>query len=273
MTTTTPRRLAIAAVLAASALALTGCSMPAALTPDAARSSVHELTAKDFAATLAAAQKNARTFHESLQASSGKTTLSIRADVSEGAPGFAMRETVQVTGKPQTEVIVSSGKVWARSAKLTGGAWAASSLSQVAASLGLAPAALGTTGQAPAAAAFRAQAGAVAYTQTSGSQVQVDGVWAAPYVVAIDTAAADAFVAPLAAVAGTLPEQLDYDWWIGQDDLPRRYTVITGAASEDVTFTGWNQQIRIVTPAPAVTTAAVYLTPAPMRSDVGGRLG
>lgn len=261
------RPLLTVAVLAASALALTGCArMPALDFPTVQQKPAHPLTAKTFLPTIGQAEGRARSFHEVLQAQSGKKSETIQADVAIAAAGLELKETIAESGQPEVDAVLVGGKLYVRTAKLDHGAWASVDLNALGKELGASAASLGISASTPEQSTELLKK-AIAYVQPSGQPVVVDGVEATPYVVAIDTAAAPEFLGPLALVAGQLPAQLDYDWWVGADGLPRRYTVLADGLSEDVRYTGWNQPVTItapvVPPAASTSTSAAGLTVAP----------
>jgi hypothetical protein len=241
--------------LAVASLTLAGCSGLYILPQRPAR----PLTATSFPTTIQAAEKNVRSVHEHIVTQTGKKTSTIDADVvvnPQNQP--SVRETISSTGQPKTEVIYVGGVFYVNAGATTHNTWLTIDPKDPSNPLGSAAAELlPSITQADPSQSASLQKTAIAYVQVSGNPVTLDQEHTTPYMVAINTTAALGQLGTLGqAIANSLPAQLDYDWWIGDDGLPRRYTVVVTGMNQDALFTDWNKPIHITAPGPGTVTAA-----------------
>ncbi|HEY0247013.1 MAG TPA: hypothetical protein VGC45_02030 [Gryllotalpicola sp.] len=250
------RRRALAGILALGcAVALTGCvELSAAEQPPR-----DALTTTTFAPTLAAAQKGMRSVHLELRAAAGKTRITITADVAKTAHGTALRESFAGTGLPTMDLVRLGTTSYLKAGKLTHGGWQKVDLGDKTSAVGKALDGTDPTDGLDPATMTAELKDAISFVQPSGSPKVVDGERTIPYIVVVNTAKALELSGPLAELTDAVPAQLSYDWWIGDDGLPRRYTVVADGISQDVRFSKWNDDITITDP----TRRTVALVPGP----------
>lgn len=100
--------------------------------------------------------------------------------------------------------------------------------------------------QADVSAQFESFEGAITQFDKAGATEKIDGVDAQPYTVTVD-AKKLAKASGQKAVAG-MPATLDYTFYVGPDDLPRR--MVAGATGQEITldFTQWGEKVTIEKP-------------------------
>lgn len=246
---------AVAVLALTVGLTLTGCSAFSI----APQRPAHPLTATSFPATVKAAERNVRSVHEHIVTEAGKQTSTVDADVALDAQGQpSVHETITTTGQPKTEVIYAGGVFYVKAGKTTNNTWLTVDPKDPSNPLGAAAASLQSSiTQTDPIRAAAAQKAAIAYVQLSGRPVTLDGERTTPYVVGVNTAAVVGQLGALGqALAKTLPPRIEYDWWIGDDGLPRRYTLVVTGMNQDARFTDWNKPVHITAPTPGTTSAA-----------------
>lgn len=89
----------------------------------------------------------------------------------------------------------------------------------------------------------------------TGRTETMDGVETTEYVVTVDTAKLyeqmDGPLAEMDVDSLGLPETLDYSFWVGADNLPRRMSMDLGpTGSMEINISGWGEPVDISAPAP-----------------------
>lgn len=257
MTDLTRTALARSRLLAAAALtgalALTGCTTHSATSAAAltARAGIVKLTTGNFVSTIEAAQEKAGSAHEHLAITAARQTVTIDANITGlgDASKTALRENLTISGQPAISVIEVAKKVYVNLGKDSGNTYLdlssaapSSAAGKQAASIDSAVSQSDPTGE------WGAMKTAVQYVQRAGDPTTIDGVATTPYVVGIDTAPLAATLGTLTGADAALPPQLDIDYWIGPDGLPRRISLLVGGADEEEYFTHWGAAVVVAPP-------------------------
>lgn len=253
--------LLLAAAALGCALALSGC---AAQNPAlAAQQPAVKLTTGNFLSTIEAAQKKAGSAHEHIVTTAAKQTATIDGDISGLADTskLAIRENLTISGKPAWSLIDVDKKVYINLGKDTGNAYLALSGAAASSPAGKASDTINDAiSQSNLLTQQAAMKEGIQYVQRAGDPTTIDGISATPFVVGVDTAPLADTLSSAGVSSAALPPQIDIDYWIGTDGLPRRISLLVGGVDEEAYFTHWGAAVVITAPtappAAAETTAA-----------------
>lgn len=91
--------------------------------------------------------------------------------------------------------------------------------------------------------------GAVTGFEQAGEPEQIDGVETTPYRVSVHAATIlENSGQDPAALGGAMPDELEYTFYVGPDDLPRRIVTDAGAMSLTMDFSRWGEEVVIEKP-------------------------
>jgi hypothetical protein len=248
--------LALALALAA-VLALTGCTSLASAV-DGKPAIV--LTKKSFEPTITAAQVKASSVHEHIVTVVDKKTVTVDADVTGlGADPtkLAMRETLQVTGQPQASVVYVDQTFYVNLGQATQNGFLKLDTQSPGPLAAIASSVTGSQAQADPQASLKQLGDALLFVQQAGSPTVIDSVKTTPYLVGIDARKAAGLLGGLGVAATAFPSEVDIDYWIGSDGLPRRSSLTIGDLDVETSYSQWGSAPKVIAPAPAASGAAV----------------
>jgi hypothetical protein len=90
--------------------------------------------------------------------------------------------------------------------------------------------------------------GAIKSVKVAGPAVAIDGVKATPYDVVVNTSALRSSLGLSGSAAAALPAQIEYEYWVGPDNPPRRMTYSASGTSEKIEFTKWGEPVSVQAP-------------------------
>lgn len=257
---TPPRLRRLPGALALSAaLALTGCAATTAAAPPKPAISLDKTS---FGTTLGAAESKAESVHEHITTTVDKKSATIDADFTDigGDPAkLAMRETLAVSGQPTAEVIYVDKTFYIDLGTATGNAYLKLDAAHPGPLAKVSGSVTSTQAETDPTAVTAELKKALLFVQKAGDTATIDAVPTTPYLVGLNASALSGILGPLAGNTA-LPAEVDIDYWIGADGLPRRSSLVLDNIDEETYYTNWGDPVSIKAPAPGAarteTTAA-----------------
>lgn len=272
------RRLTVlaTAATAAVALALAGCSSgsgpdknadsptassSAAAQPDASASAAPsdeatedgpkpasgDLTASSFAKEIAAASADAGSYKFTMKTSAGGTDAMVATGAvvtDEGSPAVSMKMDV---GGMKVEVRYVDDVWYMNYGDMTQNKFV--KIDPKTDDSDMAKQFESMTSQMDPAAGLEATKDAITSVTKKGAPITIDGVQAQPYEVVVDPSKVTGPMGDqFKAAVGTVPDELTYTYWIGDDHLMRRMTFELAGSSTEMTLTGWNSDVSVKAP-------------------------
>ena len=205
------------------------------------------LTADNFAARLADAQKAKKSVQLAMTTTAAGQKVSVEGKVDLAGSEVAMDETVTIPGMSDLTVRAVDGVVYVNLGSLSKDKWIKVDPSDT--SNPLASQFGGLLDGADPTQQIEGLKGAVASVEKSGALETIDGVQAQKYVVTVDTAKlGDALKNQLGTSGASLPKTLTYTYWVDRDDLVRKVEADVSGAKIDMTFSHWGEPVTITAP-------------------------
>ena len=242
------KKTAVGTVAVLAALALGGCGSATDLSGGQGAT----LTKQDFAASLSAATKDARSVHMTGSFAVQGQRVTMSADESMGGASLgdvAAAMTMDVAGMGSVEMRIVSGAVYIDTSKLslpTGSdkPWLKVDLTDPKNPLGATFGQLAAMNPAELSKAFESIT-----TLTPRGTETVDGTPTTHYTVSVDTAKASSlFGVPAGASGPSLPKSISYDVWVDGDNRPVQITLHNPAVTVDLHFSNWGEPVRVTAP-------------------------
>ncbi len=262
------RRAAPALVLV-TALGLAGCSGgdDSATTDTSASEQATEeaqeesgpeaLTTEDFMSRIVAAQVAAGSTSMSSTTEAGGQTITTTADTIITASSQNARMTIGSPTGESIEVRLIDGMIYVNLGEPSENKFIQVDPSDPADPLAAQFA--GVTSGVDPSQSLRDLEPAVVSVEPSGEPEEVDGVQTQAYDVTIDTSKVGGATAEQFASAGTsLPAQIDYRYWIDEDDLVRKVTTEVMGTTTEILFTSWGADLDVSAPGPDEITEMTF---------------
>ncbi|MBL5973349.1 MAG: LppX_LprAFG lipoprotein [Candidatus Leucobacter sulfamidivorax] len=254
-----PVSVALTAVLMTTGLGLAGCATQAPAAEGPATSSAAEqtpgespgsgaepLTAEDFAERVTAAQLRAGMVHTSQTIEDASGRLTAEGDMTVTADPASVRVAVTMNGpNGASEVRIVDGVMYMNLSALSGDRFMVFEGGDGGSGL-TADAIIGQLAPQTQLSTF----GASIREFAVGGTEQLDGVRATQYTLVLDTATLlggplTSWIDP--ALVG---ETVQYEMWVGDDDLPRRAIMTFPGQTSTTDYSRWGQAVDIQAPSP-----------------------
>jgi hypothetical protein len=201
-------------------------------------------TVDDFVSRITRAAVEAGSVTTTMSTTTSGITMNMTSDVVFTGTSQNMRATVDMQGTA-LDMVVVDGIVYMSMGELTGGKFIKVDPSDP--NDPMASSFAGLDSQLDPTASIKTLDGAIVSVDKSGDPVELDGVQAQPYTVVVDTAKMNN-PAMSEVPAGTLPAQISYTYWVGEDDLMRKVAMEMDGTTLEMLMTGWGTPLEILAP-------------------------